>query len=182
MERRRNLPRLPPEHYRGFAAVHWSMTVEKRAQGWLTPLFHARFRELLVHTGVRYDLLCPVYCLMPDHVHLLLRGISPNADQRLAVEFLRRHANVLLAPRRLQRQPYDHVLRREDLGRGAFEAIAFYIAENPVRAELCAAAGEYPYTGAMMPGYPDLDVHRPGYWDVFWARHRELLIENGYEG
>lgn len=95
---RGHLPRLAPEFYRGFAVVHWVMTVDRRATGWLDALRHAQFREALLHTMVRYDMLCPTYCLMPDHAHFVWMGIAPLADQRSAATFCRRATNRLLAP------------------------------------------------------------------------------------
>ncbi len=181
-QKHRHLSRLAPEFYRGFAAVHWSMTLRRRATGWLTPSFHADFRECLLHTLVRYQLLCPVYCLMPDHMHVLLRGIAPTADQQLAVAFLRRHLGEGLKPFALQKQPYDHVLRKEDLEREAFRSVAYYIAENPVREGLAAAASAYPYSGGILPGKPHVSIHHPKYWDVFWQMHESLLRANGYQG
>ena len=54
--------------------------------------------------------------------------------------------------------------------------------ENPVRADITAAARDYPFTGAVIPGFPDLAVHRDDYWEIFWTIHAGLLSENGYEG
>ena len=71
----RHLPRLAPEFYRGFAVVHWTITLERRATGWLDDLFHLHFRELLLHAAARQGLLCPAYVLMPDHIHLLWMGL-----------------------------------------------------------------------------------------------------------
>ncbi|HEX4607101.1 MAG TPA: hypothetical protein VH092_02765 [Urbifossiella sp.] len=39
------LPRLPPEYYRGQAYVHWSMTTDGRKTGWVIPLFNYKLRE-----------------------------------------------------------------------------------------------------------------------------------------
>ena len=96
---RSNLPRLAPECYRGTAVVHWTFTVHQRAAGWLTSAFHAKWREILLHTCARYELLCPTYVLMPDHVHLLLMGIDEQgSDQRTAIAFLRKHTRPALHP------------------------------------------------------------------------------------
>ncbi len=54
-----HLPRLAPELYQGFAAAFWTITLERRAKSWLDPLFHANFRELLLHASVRECLLSP---------------------------------------------------------------------------------------------------------------------------
>src|SRR6476620_8883698 len=95
-ERRDYLRRLPPEHYRGRAIVHWSMAMEDRETGWLVPIFYYKFRELLTHTMFRYGLCCPIYCCMPDHLHLLWVGILDGSDQRNAVKFFRAQLNPVL--------------------------------------------------------------------------------------
>jgi hypothetical protein len=87
------LRRLPDEYYRGQAYVHWSMTMDDRKQGWLVPILYCRFREVLTHTFFRYGLCCPVYCCMPDHLHLLWIGILDSSDQRVAVKYFRNCKN-----------------------------------------------------------------------------------------
>ena len=86
-----HLPRLDPRYYRGFAAVLWTITFERRACGWLDPAFHAAFRALLLHAAAREQLFCPAYVLMPDHIHLFWLGLKLRSGQRSAraVGFLR---------------------------------------------------------------------------------------------
>lgn len=81
------LKRLAPGDYRGLAYVHWSMTMEARKTGWLGPEFHTQFREILIHALFRYALCCPIYCCMPDHIHLLWVGVLKGSDQRNAMKF-----------------------------------------------------------------------------------------------
>ncbi len=90
--------RLPPAFYRGQAYIHWSMNIADRRIGWLTPVVHSEFRELLTHTMFRYSLCCPIYCCMPDHIHQVWLGISDGADQRNAAKFFRTHFNQVLEP------------------------------------------------------------------------------------
>ncbi len=52
--------------------------------------------------------------------------------------------------------------------RNAFESHCYYVAENPMRAKLAASAKDYPFSGSVIPGYPDLRIHEEGYWDLFW--------------
>jgi REP element-mobilizing transposase RayT len=167
--RHAHLPRLTPEFYRGFAVVHWVMTVDRRATGWLDPLRHAQFREALIHTLVRYEMLCPAYCLMPDHAHFVWMGIASTTDQRLAAAFFRRATNRLLAPEKWQQEPYDGVLRDEQRKRGAFQSVCAYVRENPVRAGLVVTANDYAYSGAIVPAFPDLEPCRDDFWNVFWS-------------
>ena len=128
-----HLPRLDDRAYCGYAFIHWSMTVEMRKRGWLSADFHSAFRFLLLHSLGRYGAACPVYCLMPDHLHLLLVGWHDDCNQRNLVRHLRKHLRGELARRgdfRFQKQPYENVLRSRDRVRGAFERVAFYIGEN----------------------------------------------------
>ena len=165
------LKRLPPEFYRGQAWVHWSLTIEDRKTGWLIPIFYYKFRELLTHTTFRYGLCCPIFCLMPDHIHLIWLGIRDSADQRLAMKFLRGQLNSVLEKLhvRLQDQPYDHVLRDDERQGIALQNVVEYIARNPERKQLALLDGyrDYPYTGCLVPGYPDLRPFQPDFWDLF---------------
>ena len=176
MIKKGQLPRLSREWYQGNAFVFWTFTLEDRRTGWLTPAFHALFREVLLHAAIRYRLLVPVYCLMPDHLHWVGVGLSAGSDQRNATAFLRKFLTVRSGGvPRWQRQPHDHVLTEERRERHAFVAACHYVLENPVRAELVSRASEWPFSGCMAPGYPVLSVHDPGYWSRFWKIYEESL-------
>ncbi|HVX62946.1 MAG TPA: hypothetical protein VHC19_20160 [Pirellulales bacterium] len=172
------LRRLSPEAYRGRAYVHWSMAMNDRRTGWLIPVLYYKFREILTHAAFRYGFACPIYCCMPDHIHLLWCGIAEGCDQRNAATYFRRQLNVPLARLgfELQNQPYDHVLRDEERQESAFQAVAEYIARNPERAGLVAADRyrDYKYTGCLVPGYPDLSPWQEGYWELFWKLYTRL--------
>ena len=168
------LPRLPREHYQGDAVVFWTLTIFDRAKGWLTPAFHQQFRELLLHTAAREGLLCPTYCLMPDHLHLVWMGLRLDTDQLNGMSFLRTYLEPALAPAKFQPQPQDEVLREEQRKKNAFAKVCFYIAANPVRAELMPETGQWPYTGCVVPGYPKLNPAQDDFWPKFWRLHAKL--------
>ena len=172
------LRRLPSEYYCSRAWVHWSMTIDGRKTGWLIPILYYKFREILAHTAFRYGLCCPIYCCMPNHLHLLWLGILETCDQRNAARFFRRQLNIPLAKldAQLQKQPYDHVLRDDERQPTAFEEVAEYIARNPERAGLVPVDGfrQYPYSGCLMPGYPDLSPWQDDYWNRFWKLYSRL--------
>jgi hypothetical protein len=119
---------------------------------------------------------------MPDHMHLLWLGLLEESDQRNAIKFFRKQINPILArfQARWQKQPYDHVMREDERGRDAFETVVECIARNPERAGLVKLDGyqEYPYTGCLVPGYPELGPWQPDYWDRFW-RIYAFLGEHG---
>jgi len=164
-----HLPRLPKDRYQGHAFVHWSMTMEDRAAGWLTPAFHESFRTHLGYVSTERKLICPAYCLMPDHLHLLWLGLAPGCDQTLAVRQLRRGLNDELKPLKFQKQPYDHVLREAERQRGAFQATAFYILANTVRAGLTERMEGWPYSGGFIIGQPKVNAYDTDYWELFWT-------------
>ncbi|MDX1965537.1 MAG: hypothetical protein SFV23_00075 [Planctomycetaceae bacterium] len=172
------LPRLPAECYRGQSYVHWSLTMQDRKTGWLIPIFYYKFREILTHTMFRYGLCCPIYCCMPDHLHLLWIGITDWADQRLGMRFFRRHMTPVLDKlgAEFQVQPYDHVLREDERERSAFESVVEYIARNPERKGLVPPNGfrTYPYSGCLIPGYPELKPFEAEYWDRFWRIYSHI--------
>ena len=162
------LPRLAADFYRGDAVVFWTHAVKDRGRGWLDDNFHRVFRELMLHAAVREQLLCPSYALMPDHLHLVWMGVAAESDQRRATAFLRPRLEVALAPHRLQHQAFDHVLRPWERRRKAFAAVCDYISDNPVRAGLTARPDEWPYTGCIVAGYPDLNPLAADFWEIFW--------------
>ncbi len=176
------LKRLQPEQYRGHAYVHWSMTMQDRQTGWLVPIFYYKFREILTHAAFRFGFCCPIYCCMPDHIHLLWLGILPTCDQLLAARYFRKQLNPILEVlgTRFQEQGYDHVVREDERGHDAFEAVFEYIARNPERASLVKkdCYRQYPYTGCLMPGYPELKIWDEDYWERFWRIH-EYLQKHG---
>lgn len=169
------LPRLKREFYQGHAFVLWTHTLENRATGWLDDSFHARFREILLHASMRYGLACPCYVLMPDHGHMVLVGLSDSSDQRLATALLRKHLAPALGSVRLQDRAHDHVLRESERERGAFQSACEYVLANPERAGLCVQWREWPYLGAMVPGYPRLDPRLLGFWEDFWKLHNLII-------
>jgi putative transposase len=172
------LRRLPPEYYRGRACVHWSMTVDDRKMGWLAPGFHHEFREILTHAMFRYGFCCPIYCCMPDHLHLLWLGVVDRCDQRLAARFFRGRLNLVLGRLgvQLQKQGHDHVLRDDERQEAAFTDVVEYIARNPERAGLVGADRyrEYPYTDCLVPGYPELRIWQGDFWQRFWRIYAHL--------
>jgi putative transposase len=169
---RDHLPRLDRGHYRGQAYAHWTLTIQDRRTRWLIPTFYYKFRELLTHTTFRYSLSCPIYCLMPDHMHLLWIGIADGSDQINAMRFFRKHVNDVLGRIgfTFQHQPYDHVLREDERQERAVEELVEYIARNPERKGLVPVDGfaTYKFSGCLVPGYPELQPWAKDYWPRFW--------------
>jgi REP element-mobilizing transposase RayT len=173
---------LRREFYQGDAVIFWTLPIANRAQGWLDEGFHATFREMVLHTAAREGLLCPAYSLMPDHLHLVWMGLRQATDQRNGMKFFRAQLGPFLRPSRFQHQAHDHVLKPEERQRSRFAvACADYIFLNAHRAGLVKDPADWPYVGALIPGYPRIKPFEAEYWPWFWSRYtkaREPGLQN----
>jgi REP element-mobilizing transposase RayT len=87
------------------------------------------------------------YCLMPDHLHLLLSvtgsGVSLSDVMRDFKSYTTRAAWAFGLPRLWLRGYHERVVRDEK----AFVRIVNYIRDNPVRSGLVGRADDYSYSG-----------------------------------
>lgn len=67
-----------------------------------------------------------------------------------------------------QHQAHDHGLREDERRRNAFAGTCFYVLANPVRATLVKQAEDWPYSGAVVVGYPTLQPFEDDFWPFFW--------------
>jgi putative transposase len=177
-----HLSRLSRQNYRGRNLVHWTMPIAGRETGWLDQHTHMALREILLHSSIRYDLCVPLYCFMPDHVHFVTAGLEENSLHLNAIKFFRRHSVHALSGRQWQPQAYDRVLRTNESSRSTFPALAHYILNNPVRAGLVETAGDYPFSGCILAGYPDLTPCAPDFWQKFWPLYYRLCESTHQDG
>ena len=109
--------------------------------------------EVLNHTADERNAQLVAWCIMPDHVHLLVQDLDLVEFVRLLKGRMtppaRRHENG----RRLwQRSFHDHGLRRDE----SLEHVALYIFENPVRSGWVDNAVDHPWSGSNV--WPDWRV------------------------
>ncbi len=177
-QQKKHLPRLEPGFYRGQAYVHWTLKIKDRRTGWLIPAFNYKFRELLTHAAFRYAFTCPIYCLMPDHMHLFWIGIDDLSDQLKAMKYFRTQLNIPLNALgyEFQHQPHDHVLRDDERKETAVANVIEYIARNPERKGLVGLDKyrEYKFSGCLIPGYPDVHLWDDDFWVRFWRTYSFL--------
>jgi REP element-mobilizing transposase RayT len=89
-----------------------------------------------------------VYCLMPDHLHTLLEGLSDDADLRECVRVFKQCTSFewkrVGGAQLWQRSYFDRILRADE----DTISVARYILENPGRAKLVKDPLEYPFLGS----------------------------------
>ena len=109
-----------------------------------------------------------LFCLMPDHFHMIWMGLFNESNQLLGMKHFRKSINESL--RRIgyefQDQSFDHVLEESERTEVAFRDVCDYIARNPERSELVPADGyaSYRFSGCVVPGYPSLRPFDATYW------------------
>jgi len=122
---------------------------------WKRPLFDdAAAVELVLSQFLRIadkeQFAILAYCFMPDHVHVLIEGLSENSDAKKFITKSKQCSAHAYAKRSRARlwQPfgYEHILRDDE---SAVRA-ARYIVENPVRAGLVNTVLEYPFAGSQV--------------------------------
>ena len=92
------------------------------------------------------------YVFMPDHVHLLARGLADSSEFKPFMRVVRQRTAV--AYRKLSGESlwqdgyYERVLRQED----DVPSVIDYLLNNPVRAGLSDAPEQYPYSWSIRTG------------------------------
>jgi len=139
--------RLKDFDYVGFASYFVTICTEKHLRAF-NDLEFGRWAiaQLLRQADLR-GFEVSAYCLMPDHVHLLLRGRSDHADLRsFIISWNTRTAFHWRQQRKSQlwqKGYFDRVLRKSD----DFFGIARYILLNPVEVGLVKRAEDYALSG-----------------------------------
>jgi len=169
----RYLPRLPRPFYQADSTVHWTLTTDRRDPLGLNGPLHLQFREILLHACCRHHLLCPAYCLMPDHIHLVWIGLHPSSDQLNAMAFLRTHFSRAIAPARFQHQAYDSVYRESNGNVDTVRRWIEYAVLNPVMDKQASQPEDWPWMGSMVPGIPRIHPLEARFWELFGRLRNE---------
>ena len=90
------------------------------------------------------------YTFMRDHVHKVVKGISPDSDGKryikLAKQFSGYYFSQAYGEKVFQRYGHDRWLRKDGDVCGAIR----YVIENPVLGGLVEKVEDYPFTGSQV--------------------------------
>jgi REP element-mobilizing transposase RayT len=143
--------RLAEENYNRDHAFYLTACTEERKE-WFRDhpgLAKECENKLITLAGQRSSDLF-AWCVMPDHVHVLIRDRNPIEYIRLVKGYLASLARKIQASRGLwQRSFFDRALRSEE----STQEVARYIWANPVRARLVNNPDEYAWSGSLV--WPD---------------------------
>lgn len=126
--------------------VHVTTRGVRRARIYLDEFDYVGWLRIFERAVERFEWRCHAYCLMPNHFHLLIELTRPT----LALGM--KHLNQSYAQRVNARYDrtghvfeaaYDATLIETD---EHFVTACRYVVRNPVRAGLCAEAGDWPWS------------------------------------
>ena len=139
-----------PRRLDGVSYVGYQRYFATTCTAYRRPVFTQRWvvtevTEQLRHNAALFQFALVAYCVMPDHLHALIEAKSECADFEALMKRFKQTTGFAYKKQTQQQlwQPgyHERVLRDDE----ASEAVARYILENPVRAGLSTAVGEYPY-------------------------------------
>jgi len=111
---------------------------------------HAGFILFSERAERNFNIAVGRYVIMPDHVHLFMRG---SQNFRLGQwigelkQALAKAANLSRAKRQMWEEgSFDHILRSDE----SYSQKWNYVRENPVRAGLVKSAEDWPYQGEIV--------------------------------
>jgi len=138
--------RLDAFAYTGRYRYHFRLGTWNRVPHFTTAHIVYEVRKQFLICFSRSDVAILAYCFMPDHVHVLIEGLTPDArpigliarwKQASGFRFQREHRERLWQP-----SFFERVLREDETSR----IVARYILANPVRAGIVTHPSEYPHS------------------------------------
>ena len=146
---RRKRNRLDLEVYRWGYTYSFTFSTFCRRPLFRDRIVGARVVEYVRQAALKFDVVVLAYCVMPDHVHLLIRVPAGTS----AIEFVKSvkqqsgfHLKQKLGVGIWQKSSYDHIVRREE----DIASVAAYILQNPLRAGLVPNSIDYPLSGSFV--------------------------------
>jgi len=124
------------------------VTFATRDRGSIPSLHRAQLAfERYGHRGIgKFSVALGRYVIMPDHVHLFVRG-GPDLTLSSWIGGLKRTMSVAVkSPRLWQPGFFDHILRSDE----SYTEKWNYVGDNPVRLGLVETADNWPYHGEIV--------------------------------
>jgi putative transposase len=150
---KRKSPRLKDYDYATPNAVFFLTSCAKYGrQVFINPDFNFRCIDYIKEERTRLGHAVYVYCLMPEHLHLLSSPLESGIPitqymDGLISKITRLSWSYGFSGKLIQRSFYDHGVRKEE----DLKQIAVYILHNPVRRGLVQRWEDYPYCSFIDP-------------------------------
>lgn len=118
---------------------------------------YALYRDLMAERCRANGVVCTAYCLMPNHVHLLLTPATPEGLSRAVGEAHRRYSAFVNARARVTGHVFQGRFASAVMDEAHWLAAVRYLALNPVRAGLVTRPEAWPWSSvpAHLSGHDD---------------------------
>ena len=139
---------MPREYYIGERTVAFTAVCENRQKLFTSPNVVAPQVEYLARAATLFDCVIPIYCFMPDHLHVMFTGMSEEADLFEAMTRFKLLSGLWFGRQKLcgwECSFHDHVV----MGCKGWRNHARYISQNPVRWGLVGNPFDFPFTGTV---------------------------------
>ena len=144
----RNAPRLDGRCYVGLQRYFLTICTRERQEVFVDATLVTPIVTRLLDTAASHEFAVIVYCMMPDHAHVLLEALTDAADLCQCVRIFKQTTSFdwkrERGARLWQRGYFDRVLRADE----DTSSVARYILENPVRAGLVKDPRDYAHLGS----------------------------------
>jgi putative transposase len=141
-------PRMPREYYVGEQTVAFTAVTDRRLRIFSKAETIAPLVERLGVAAKKFDCVIPIYCFMPDHLHVMFTGLRDHSDTLAAMTRFKLLSGLWFERKKLdgwQGSFHDHVV----MGHRDWRSHARYIANNPIRWGLATDPFEYSFTGTI---------------------------------
>jgi putative transposase len=127
---------------------HVTQRGNRRQRVFFQPSDYALYRDLLAEQCRKATVEVWAYCLMPNHVHLVLTPQTPSALARALGETHRRYTGFINARARWTGHLFQGRFGSVVMDDAHFVVAARYVALNPVRAKLVPRAQDWAWSSA----------------------------------
>jgi putative transposase len=127
---------------------HVTQRGNRRQQTFFEEGDYALYRDLLSEAARRAGTRVWSYCLMPNHVHLIVVPADEDGLRRTFADAHRRYTAFINARHRWTGHLWQGRCGAVAMDEGHLGAAARYVALNPVRALLVDRAGDWPWSSA----------------------------------
>jgi putative transposase len=147
--------RLPDSAYCGRVSVSFTACVEHRRALFTDPKVVEHFVSILDEETRALGCEVPIYCFMPDHMHVIIKGRDWSSAPKAAMGCFKWVSGNWLKQHRpafeWQKDFHDRILRVAEA-----DTKVIYIACNPLRAGLVASPLDYAFTGSLATDWKEL--------------------------
>lgn len=132
----------------GQCAAFITITTRHSIKHFTNPEIASLVRRFLEGTFPLIGIHVRAWCLMPDHLHLLIGGVTRVDLPRLIYNFIRLTSEIAYRRHKIelwQWRHYRQIVETEE----QIATLTEYILENPRRSGLADEKGQYPLSGTI---------------------------------